>query len=250
MSIENKKVVIITGAASPNGIGKATALLAKNHNWTIVILDNNPQFINQTENEFGAEHLTILCDITKKDECLNAIKIILEKYNRIDALINNAGITQPVTTLNIEDSSFHKIMDVNLLGTLHMSQAVIPHMQNQNSGSIVCISSVSAQRGGGIFGGPHYSASKAAVLGLGKAMAREFGKNNIRVNSITPGLIETDITEGKLSTEMRSDILKGIPLNRLGHTNDIAQACLFLISDSSQYITGATLDVNGGMHMY
>ena len=250
MSIANKKVVIITGAASPKGIGKATALLTKNNNWTTVILDNNQEFIEQTTHEFGPEHLTILCDITKKDDCLSAIEMIIAKYGRIDALINNAGITQAVTTLNIDDNGFQKILDVNVLGTLHMSQAVIPYMQKQNSGSIVCISSVSAQRGGGIFGGPHYSASKAAVLGLSKAMAREFGKNNIRVNSIAPGLIETDITEGKLSSEMRADIVKTIPLDRLGHTNDIAQACLFLISDSSEYITGSTLDVNGGMHMH
>jgi NAD(P)-dependent dehydrogenase (short-subunit alcohol dehydrogenase family) len=109
------------------------------------------------------------------------------------------------------------------------------------------MSSVSAQRGGGIFGGPHYSAAKAGVLGLAKAMAREFGGDGIRVNSITPGLIQTDITGGKLTPEMRADIIKGIPLARLGDAADIANACLFLASDMSSYLTGVTLDVNGGM---
>lgn len=128
-----------------------------------------------------------------------------------------------------------------------MSQAVIPLMRTQASGSIVCMSSVSAQRGGGIFGGPHYSAAKAGVLGLGKAMAREFGADNIRVNSIAPGLIHTDITGGLMQDDRRHAIIEGIPLGRLGAAQDVANAALFLASDLSSYLTGVTLDVNGGM---
>jgi len=128
-----------------------------------------------------------------------------------------------------------------------MSQAVIPHMRSRKSGSIIGLSSVSAQRGGGIFGGPHYSAAKGGVLGLGKAMARELGADNVRVNSITPGLIQTDITGGKLTDELKIEIAKGIPLGRLGVADDVANACLFLASDLSSYITGAVIDVNGGM---
>ncbi|OXH87897.1 short-chain dehydrogenase, partial [Burkholderia multivorans] len=162
-------------------------------------------------------------------------------------LVNNAGITQPVRTLDIGAKDFDAIVDVNLRGTLYMSQAVIPAMKEQQGGSIVCMSSVSAQRGGGIFGGPHYSAAKAGVLGLAKAMAREFGPDRIRVNAITPGLIQTDITGDKLTPDMRADIVKGIPLGRLGDAADVANACLFLVSDLSTYLTGITLDVNGGM---
>src|SRR3546814_9274773 len=120
-------------------------------------------------------------------------------------------------------------------------------MRRRSSGSIACTSSVSSQRGGVIFGGPHYSASKAGVLGLAKAMARELGPDNIRVNCVTPGLINTDITGGKLNEDMRAEILKGIPLNRLGEDQDVARAYLFLASDLSSYITGAVIDVNGGM---
>jgi NAD(P)-dependent dehydrogenase (short-subunit alcohol dehydrogenase family) len=120
-------------------------------------------------------------------------------------------------------------------------------MQRQHGGSIVCISSVSAQRGGGILGGPHYSAAKAGVLGLARAMARELGADSIRVNSITPGLIQTDIQKGKLSDERRVEIAKDIPLGRLGVADDVAGACLYLASDLSSYCTGITLDVNGGM---
>src|SRR5213595_1383919 len=117
--------------------------------------------------------------------------------------------------MEIDEKSWDRILDVNLRGILLLSQAVIPHMREQKSGAIVCLSSVSAQRGGGIFGGPHYSAAKAGVLGLGKAMARELGADNVRVNSVTPGLIQTDITGGKLTPELKVEILKGIPLNRL-----------------------------------
>jgi NAD(P)-dependent dehydrogenase (short-subunit alcohol dehydrogenase family) len=149
--------------------------------------------------------------------------------------------------MEITGQDWDRIIDVNLSGVLYLSQAFIPHMRERKSGSIVCMSSVSAQRGGGIFGGPHYSAAKAGVLGLAKAMARELGPDGIRVNCVTPGLIQTDITGGKLTDEMRRDVLKGIPLNRLGEASDVAGAYLFLASDLSAYITGAVIDVNGGM---
>ena len=145
---------------------------------------------------------------------------------------------------------YDRILDVNLRGMLYMSQAVVPHMKAAKSGSIINTSSVSAQRGGGIFGGPHYSAAKAGMLGLGKAMARELGAFGIRINSVTPGLIATDITAGKLDDQMKAKILEGIPLARMGTPEDVAKAFLFLASDLSSYITGATLDVNGGMHIH
>lgn len=176
-----------------------------------------------------------------------AIEQIPAKYGRVDVLVNNAGITQPLKLMDIKRANYDAVLDVSLRGTLLMSQAVIPTMRAQKSGSIVCISSVSAQRGGGIFGGPHYSAAKAGVLGLARAMARELGPDNVRVNCITPGLIQTDITAGKLTDDMTANILAGIPMNRLGDAIDIARAALFLGSDLSSYSTGITTDVNGGM---
>jgi NAD(P)-dependent dehydrogenase (short-subunit alcohol dehydrogenase family) len=241
------KVVIITGGVSPRGIGKGTARVLAAHGARVVILDLSETDARQAAGDVGNDHLGLACDVTDKAACVAAATATLDRYGRIDALINNAGITQPVRTLDITAEGFSAVVDVNLRGTLYMSQAVIPAMQKAQGGSIVCISSVSAQRGGGIFGGPHYSASKAGVLGLAKAMAREFGPSRIRVNSITPGLIETDITGGKLTAEMRADIIKGIPLGRLGEVTDVAHACLFLVSDLSAYVTGATLDVNGGL---
>ncbi|CAJ0792703.1 putative oxidoreductase [Ralstonia psammae] len=246
MLLENK-VVIVTGAASPRGIGKATAKTLAAHGALVVVLDLRLEDAEQAARDLGEGHLGLACDVTDRNACDAAVQAVLAKYDRLDGLINNAGITQPLRTLDIQAGNFDAVLDVNLRGTLYMSQAVLPHMKAQKRGSIVCMSSVSAQRGGGIFGGPHYSAAKAGVLGLAKAMAREFGGDNVRVNSITPGLIQTDITGDKLTPEMRTEIIKGIPLGRLGDAADVANACLFLISDLSAYMTGITLDVNGGM---
>jgi NAD(P)-dependent dehydrogenase (short-subunit alcohol dehydrogenase family) len=243
----NSKVVIVTGAASPRGIGKATATALAAQGARVVILDLRKEDAESAARDLGDEHLGLACDVTDKAACASAAKAVIEKYGRVDGLINNAGITQPLKTMDIGADNFDAVIDVNLRGTLYMSQAVIPQMRVQKSGSIVCMSSVSAQRGGGIFGGPHYSAAKAGVLGLARAMARELGADNIRVNSITPGLIQTDITGDKLTPEMRIDIIKGIPLGRLGDAADVANACLFLTSELSGYLTGITLDVNGGM---
>jgi len=211
--LHNSKVVIVTGAASPRGIGKATAKALAAQGARVVILDLRLEDAKSAASDLGEAHLGLACDVTDKDACIAAAKAVLEKYGRIDGLINNAGITQPLKTMDIEADNFDAVIDVNLRGTLYMSQAVIPQMRAQKSGSIVCMSSVSAQRGGGIFGGPHYSAAKAGVLGLARAMARELGADNIRVNSITPGLIQTDITGDKLTPDMRADIIKGIYAN-------------------------------------
>uniref|UniRef100_UPI0013005F02 SDR family NAD(P)-dependent oxidoreductase n=1 Tax=Teichococcus vastitatis TaxID=2307076 RepID=UPI0013005F02 len=187
------------------------------------------------------------CNVTDVEHCRQAAGQAIAALGQVDILINNAGISQPVKTMEIRPEDWQRIVDVNMTGVLYLSQALIPHMRERRQGSIACMSSVSAQRGGGIFGGPHYSAAKAGVLGLAKAMARELGPDNIRVNSVTPGLIQTDITGGKLTDEMRADIIKGIPLGRLGEAVDVARIYLFLASDLSSYVTGAVIDVNGGM---
>jgi len=241
------KVVVITGGAGLNGLGFATARLMAAHGARVAVLDLERADPAAAAAQLGPDHLGIVADVTNKASCDTAAAAVLKAFGRIDALVNNAGITQPVKTLDISGSDYDRVLDVSLRGTLYMSQAVLPAMQKQESGSIVCISSVSAQRGGGILGGPHYSAAKAGVLGLARAMAREFGPVGIRINSITPGLIGTDIIKGKLTEEKKAEIAETIPLARLGRAEDIAGACVFLSSDLSMYCTGITLDVNGGM---
>lgn len=241
------KVVIITGGAGLNGLGYATACNMAEHGARVVILDLERADPAGAASRLGEGHVGLVADVTSKASCDAAAAAALAAFGRIDVLVNNAGITQPVKTLEITGADYDRILDVSLRGTLYMSQAILPAMRQGKAGSIICISSVSAQRGGGIFGGPHYSAAKAGVLGLARAMAREFGIEGIRVNSITPGLVETDITQGKLSDAQKLQISETIPLARLGRPTDVAGACVFLASDLSAYCTGITLDVNGGM---
>jgi len=241
------KVAVITGGAGLNGLGFATAQKMAAQGARVVIIDLARAEPQAAATRLGSGHIGLVGDVTDKAACDQAVASALTSCGRIDILVNNAGITQPVKTLDITGADYDRILDVSLRGTLYMSQAVLPTMRRQASGSIICISSVSAQRGGGIFGGPHYSAAKAGVLGLARAMAREFGGENIRINCITPGLIETDITQGKLTPEKKQEISDTIPLARLGRADDVAGACVFLASDLSAYCTGITLDVNGGM---
>lgn len=241
------RVAIVTGGAGVNGLGFASARMMAEQGAKVVIIDLAAASPDKAAALLGGEHLGLVADITDKAQCEAAVRQVLDRHGRVDVLFNNAGITQPRKTLDITDADYDAILDVSLRGTLHMSQAVIPAMQKQKSGSIICTSSVSAQRGGGILGGPHYSAAKAGVLGLARAMAREFGPDNIRVNCITPGLIATDINKGKIPEDRRASILESIPLGRIGDPDDIGGVCLFLASDLSKYLTGVTLDVNGGM---
>jgi NAD(P)-dependent dehydrogenase (short-subunit alcohol dehydrogenase family) len=241
------KTAVISGAASKRGIGRATAQRFAAEGARVAILDIDGAAAREAAAELGAGHIGVSCNVADKASCQAAIDEVLAAFGQIDILINNAGITQPVKFMEISPADWDRIQAVNLDGVLFLSQAVVPHMRSRKAGSIACMSSVSAQRGGGIFGGPHYSAAKAGVLGLAKAMARELGPDGIRVNCVTPGLIATDITGGKLTDELKAKILEGIPLGRLGAAEDVAGIYAFLASDLSAYVTGAVIDVNGGM---
>ncbi|SMC93583.1 glucose 1-dehydrogenase [Rhizobium sp. RU36D] len=246
MSLLKGKFAVVTGAASARGLGKATAKLFAEHGATVAILDLDAEAARSAAADLGPDHVGLACNVTDKAACDAAIAELLKRWGRVDILVNNAGITQPLKVMDIGPSNYDAVLDVNLRGTLYMSQAVIPGMREQKSGSIVNLSSVSAQRGGGIFGGPHYSAAKAGVLGLTKAMARELAPANVRVNAICPGFIATDITAGKLTPDMLEKIVEGIPMARAGEASDVAGCALFLASDLSAYCTGTEVDVNGG----
>jgi NAD(P)-dependent dehydrogenase (short-subunit alcohol dehydrogenase family) len=242
-----ERVAIITGGAGLNGLGFATARMMAAQGARIVILDLEGADPAGAAARLGPQHLGVVADVTDKAQCDAAARAVLDRFGRIDILFNNAGITQPRKTLDISGDDYDAVLDVSLRGTLFMSQAVLPAMQKQKSGSIVCTSSVSAQRGGGILGGPHYSAAKAGILGLARAMAREFGGDGIRVNCVTPGLIATDINRGLIPDDRMGAILEQIPLGRIGNPDDVAGTVVFLASDLAGYCTGVTLDVNGGM---
>lgn len=244
------KTAVISGAAGPRGIGLATARRFAAEGARVAILDLDAAQAADAAAKLGPQHLGLACDVTDRDACAEAAARCIAAFGRIDSLVNNAGVTQPVRFMDIDADGWNRILDVNLRGTLLLSQAFVPQMRAQGGGSIACMASVSGQRGGGIFGGPHYSAAKAGVMGLAKAMARELGPDGIRVNCVAPGLVDTDITAGKLDGAARAEIARGVPLGRLGRAEDIAGVFLFLASDLSAYVTGAVIDANGGMHIH
>jgi NAD(P)-dependent dehydrogenase (short-subunit alcohol dehydrogenase family) len=244
------KTAIITGAGSPRGIGKATAQLFAEHGARVVIVDLAAADPQATAADIGQEHLGYACDVRDKAGCAATVRQIVGDLGRVDVLVNNAAISRANPIMEISPDDYDEVMDVNLRGTLYMSQAVIPHFRERRAGVIVCLASVAAQRGGGLFGGPHYAASKGGVLALAKSMARELAPDGIRVNAIAPSMIDTDIFQGQLSEDRREQVRQSIPLGRLGRAGDVAGVCLFLASDLSSYVTGAVIDVNGGSHIH
>ena len=243
------EVAVVTGGASEHGIGRATARLFAAQGAHVAVLDIDGEGARKAADSLGGEHRGYRCDVTKHSEIEAVFSQVVKDLGLPSILFNNAGITQPKRIAEITESDYDRILDVNLRGTFLCSKAVLPYMRRLGRGSIICMSSVSAKRGGGIFGGPHYCAAKAGILGLARAMARELGPEGIRVNAIAPGLIHTDITRGKMTKEQEADILKSIPLGRIGEPIDVARACLFFASSLSEYITGEVMDVNGGMHI-
>jgi NAD(P)-dependent dehydrogenase (short-subunit alcohol dehydrogenase family) len=245
------KICIVTGAAAKRGIGRATANLFAEHGATVVILDLDEEASRLAAAAVtGQGHKGYACDVTDRERCIAAVAAVLSDFGRVDVLVNNAGISQALKVMEIDPESYDKVLDINLRGTLHMSQAVIPHMRRRKAGSIVNMASVAGQRGGGIFGGAHYAASKGGVLGLTKAMARELAPDNVRVNAVCPSLIDTDIFGGQLTDDRRREITASIPMGRPGEAREVAGCCLFLASELSSYVTGSEVDVNGGSHIH
>ncbi|WP_295857335.1 SDR family NAD(P)-dependent oxidoreductase [uncultured Xylophilus sp.] len=249
------RTVVISGAARARGIGKATARLCVAHGAHVALLDQDAAEVGQAASDIaGAEGaaLGVACDVTRMDACVRAIAQVLEwagSRGRIDALVNNAAVTQKRGIADIGAADYDMVTDVVLRGTLQLTQAALPTMRAQGRGSIVMVASLSAQQGGGIFGGAHYCAAKAGVLGFTRALAREFGPEGIRANAVAPGLVLTDFSRSGRTDEEKHESGRSWPLARAGHPDEIASACLFLMSDLSSYMTGATLDVNGGAYM-
>ncbi|RZL93975.1 MAG: SDR family oxidoreductase [Variovorax sp.] len=249
------RMAVISGAGRPRGIGRATARLFMAHGARVALLDVDEEEtraaaadLNQTT---GTDHARgWACNVADAAACAAAIDGVLAwSGGRLDVLVNNAGLTQKRGVAEISEADYDTITDVVLRGTLLLSQAALPAMRARHGGSIVNVSSMSAQQGGGIFGGAHYCAAKAGVLGLTRAMARELGSEGIRVNAIAPGLVLTDFSRTGRSDDDKHASGAGWPLPRAGHAAEIAGACLFLASDLSSYVTGTTIDVNGGAHM-
>ena len=244
------QVAIITGGASLRGIGWATAKRFAGEGARIVILDLDAAAAEQAARAIGPVHLGLACDVRDEAACQSAVQKVLETFGQVDILINNAGVSQSHRLMDSSQNDYDLVMDVSVRGAYNMSRAVVPIMRARKSGAIVCMGSVAAQRGGGILGGPHYSAAKGAIQALAKAMARELAADGIRSNAVAPGMADTELLVGKIDDAGKRRVAESIPLGRLASANDIANACLFLASDQSAYITGVVLDVSGGLHIH
>ncbi|MER6936571.1 SDR family NAD(P)-dependent oxidoreductase [Nocardioides sp. NPDC127514] len=248
------RTAIVTGAASRRGIGRATAHALAAAGWDVAILDLDEIAAKETAAEIADRHGVavhgLACDVTNEASVEAAVAELERSAAPIGALVNNAGITSPVPFLEVSAAEWDRVFAVNVRGAFNITQRVAPGMVERGFGRVVFLSSVSAERGGGVFGGVAYSAAKAGQLGFAKALAREVGPHGITVNSVAPGLIDTDITGGALKGERKAKLIEGIPVGRNGRVEDVADLITFLCRPESGYITGVTYDVNGGSHMH
>jgi NAD(P)-dependent dehydrogenase (short-subunit alcohol dehydrogenase family) len=252
-----EKVCIVAGAASLRSIGFAASDLFVEHGAKVVVTDiaMNPTVLDQIESAIKTrlqrpiEVHGIQCDISNKADCDSLVERVLTIHGRIDCLVNSAGIVRSTAILDITPDELDLMLSVNLKGAFFLCQSVLKVFQQQQSGNIVNVASLAAQRGGGLVGSSHYAASKGGILSLTKSIAREFGALGIRANAICPAMIDTPMLDG-LSEERLKQITDAIPLKRIGTGREMAGACLFLASELSGFMTGATLDVNGGSHIH
>jgi NAD(P)-dependent dehydrogenase (short-subunit alcohol dehydrogenase family) len=238
------KTVLITGGAG--GIGRVTAKLFAQQGARVAVLDNAAN-TKPFAGELGAQHLGLVADVSERSACETALATALATFGKLDILVTMAGPVNPGKITEITPADYDLMVDTHLRGTFNMCQLAVESFRRQGAGVIVCMSSIAAQRGGGLRGGPHYAAAKAGVLGLMKAMARELAPENIRVNAVCPGAI---FTGRRPYAEMNAMFAgNAIPMGRVGLAEEVARVFLFLASDLATYVTGATIDVNGGMHI-
>lgn len=249
------RTAIVTGAGSKRGIGRATALTLAAAGWNIAVLDIDEASAKDTATEVAQAHpvdaVGVACDVTDEQSVESALTTLeASSLPPVGALVNNAGITSPTRFLQVTGEEWDRIFAVNVRGAYNITRRTVPGMVERDFGRIVFLSSVSAERGGGVFGGVAYSAAKAAQLGFARALAREVGAHGVTVNSVAPGLIDTDITGGALEGEVKSQLLAGIPVGRNGTVADVADVIAFLCREETGYVTGATYDINGGSHIH
>jgi len=243
------KVVIITGAR--RGMGKADALLLAKAGAKVAVADISKEDCEKVVEEIRknkGEAIAVKCDVSKKAEVDNLIKETVDKWGRVDILVNNAGIAEFRPFLEMTEADWDKTIDINLKGYFLCAQAAAKEMAKQKSGVIVNIASIAmGQQGVGMPGIVHYCASKGGIAAMTEALAVELAPYNIRVNTIAPGVIDTPmVQEAGMDQKTIEGMLMRVPLKRMGKSEEIASAVLFLASDDSSYMTGATVVVDGG----
>jgi len=241
------KVAAITGAA--RGIGKEIALLFAKEGADIAICDINTEVLAAAKGEIeslGRKAMAEAVDVTKPSDVDSFTQKILDKFGKIDILVNNAGITRDTLLVRMSETDWDLVLSVNLKGAFNCTKSIAKVMMKQRDGRIVNMASII-----GIMGNPgqaNYAASKGGLIAFTKTVAKELASRNVRANAIAPGFIQTDMT-AKLSEEVQSEMLKHVPLGKMGTVHDVANLALFLASDQSSYITGQVIQVDGGMVM-
>ena len=243
------RVVVITGGS--RGIGRSVALRFGQEKAQIIIIHYDPDNSYATETlstlaQSGLEAESHRLDVSLFAEMASLFKDILSRFNRIDVLVNNAGITQDTLLMRMSEEQWDTVLKVNLKSVFNCTHAVIRPMMKQRSGRIVNITSVAGQVGNP--GQANYAASKAGIMGFTKTVAREVGGRGITVNAVAPGFIDTEMTAA-LSEKVKADFMSQIPLGRMGKVEDVAEAVYWLCTDAAGYITGQIIHVNGGMYM-
>jgi NAD(P)-dependent dehydrogenase (short-subunit alcohol dehydrogenase family) len=237
---------IITGGAG--AIGRCTARLFAENGARLAILDINDEALSATKEELGDAHLYLWLDVRDRAACQKAVDETVAGMGGLDVLVTMAGTVPPGGLADITVEDYEAVMDMHMRGTFNICQAVAPLLRAQKSGTIVCMSSIAAQRGGGLHGGAHYAAAKGAIIGFARALAREMGPDNVRVNAVCPGPIWT----GRRPLDEMNERFANpavMPMQRVGMPAEVGGCFLFLASDLASYVTGVTLDVNGGMHI-
>jgi 3-oxoacyl-[acyl-carrier protein] reductase len=246
MRLQNK-VAIITGAA--NGIGLEAARLFAKEGAKVVLADYDEETGSARANELrneGTDVLFVQVNVANRNSVDNMVKNTVNHYGKVDILINNAGITRDSMLTKMSTEDFTSVLDVNLTGVFHCTQAVVPYMIEQGKGKIVVTSSVSGVYGN--VGQTNYAATKAGVIGMVKSWAKELGRKGINVNAVAPGFTETNMVAA-VPEKVIQQMVAMVPLQRLGKPEDIAKAYLYLSSDDSDYVTGTVLHVDGGIMM-
>ena len=241
------KIAIVTGAAQ--GIGKVIALGLAKCGADIAVSDINEDSLNAAVKEIealGRNSITVKMDVSSLKDCEDMVKKTIDSFGKVDILINNAGITRDTVLLRMKEEQWDQVIQVNLKGTFNCTKAVIRSMFKQKSGKIINISSVTGAMGNA--GQANYSASKAAVMGFTKSIAREYAHCGITVNAVAPGFIKTAMTDA-IPEKDRDAMISIIPAKRLGLPEDVADTVCFLASDMANYITGQVIHINGGMYM-
>lgn len=247
MSLQGR-VAIVTGAAQ--GIGRAIAETLAEAGADVVVADLDPTRSKDTVaavEKAGRKALNLKVNVADANDTKAMAEQVIKDWGKIDILVNNAGITRDGLLLRMKEEDWNLVLQVNLNGTFHCTKAVLQPMTKQRYGRIVNIASIVGAMGN--VGQANYAASKAAVIGFTKTVAREYASRNVTVNAVAPGFIDTAMTQG-LAAEVKEALQKQIPLARLGTPADIANAVRFLVSEDASYITGHVLHVNGGMLMF